>query len=79
MGEAIANLTSQANRLMPDLIRIRSTLPREEKTTKARLHLPLLSSLLHEHEMGGSDWIEQFIHGFPMTGEVGEPGVYDEC
>ena len=29
--------------------------------------------------MGGSVWIEQFIRGFPMIGEVGEPGVYDEC
>ena len=29
--------------------------------------------------MGGSEWIGQFIHGFPMIGEVGEPGVYNDC
>ena len=77
--EAIAKLTNQADRLTPDLVRIRSTVPYEGKITKVRLHLPLLSSLFREHGMGGSDWIEQFIHGFPMIGEVGEPGVYDEC
>ena len=78
-GETIAKLTNQANRLPPDLIRIRSTLPYEGETTKVRLHLPSLSSFLHEHGMGGSDWLEQFIRGFLMLGEVGEPGVYDGC
>ena len=56
-GETIARLTEQANRLTPGLIRIRLTLPDEGKTTKVRLHLPLLSSLVHEHGMAGSDWI----------------------
>ena len=41
--EAIARLTEQADDLMPDLIRIRSTLPSEDEATKVRLHLPLLS------------------------------------
>ena len=77
--EAIAGLTKQADDLMPDLIRIRSTLPSEDEATKVRLHLPLLCSLLRERGMGGSDWIEQFIHGCPTIGEVGEPGVYNEC
>ena len=77
--EAIARLARQAKDLSPDLLRIRSTLPSEDETARIRLHLPLLSTLLHEHGMGGSDWIEQFIHGFPMIGEVGGPGVYNEC
>ena len=72
-------MTNQANRLTPDLVRIRSTLPYEEKATKVRLRLPLLSLFLREHGMGGGDWIEQVIRGFPMIGEAGEPGVYDEC
>ena len=64
---------------MPDLVQIRSTLPSETEATKVRIHLPLLSSRLHEHGMGGSDRVDQFIHGFPMIGEVGEPGVNNEC
>ena len=52
--EATARLTRQANDLMPDLIRIRSTLPSEDAATKVRLHLPLLSSLLREHGMGAA-------------------------
>ena len=52
-----------------------STLPSEDEATNVRLHLPALSSLIHERGMGGSDWIVQFVRGFPTIGEVGEPGV----
>ena len=77
--EAIARLAKEAGDLTPDLVRTRSTLTSEDEGARERPHLPLLSSLLRERGMGGSDWIEQFIHGFPMIGEVGEPGVYNEC
>ena len=77
--EAIAKLAKQAGDLTPYLVRIRPTLSSEDEAAKVRLHLPLLSSLLRERGMGGSDWIEQFIHGFLMIREAGEPGAYNEC
>ena len=72
--EAIAKTSKRSDDLMPQLVQIRSTLSSEDEAAKVRLHLPLLSSLLREHGMGGSDWVEQFIHGFPMIGGWANPG-----
>ena len=48
----------------------------EGSETRARIHAPLLKELTQQNDMGGADWCDQFVFGFPALGELGEPRVY---
>ena len=50
----------------------------EQRTAQGELDLPLLAYTLEVMEMGGQERVTQFTVGFPITGEVAEPGVYPE-
>ena len=36
-----------------------------------------LSQLMNQHRMSGSRWIDQFAHGFPITGHLSQRFVYE--
>ena len=45
---------------------------------QGKINLPLLAHMLDELGMGGQKWIKQFTEGFPVIGDISEPGVYPE-
>ena len=61
---------------MPALHQLRASVDPSREPSRARLHAPLLKELLEENGMGGSEWCDKFVTGFPILGELGEPGVY---
>ena len=61
---------------MPILHQLRATVEPSKEASRSRIHVPLLKELLGENGMGGSEWCDQFVTGFPILGELGEPGVY---
>ena len=63
--EAIAELTERATELLPELGRARRLILPQYGATRARLHLPVIRSLLYENGMGGGRWVNQFLEGFP--------------
>ena len=48
----------------------------DREEARARVHVSLLRQLMEQAGMEGSDWSDQFASGFPMLGELGEPGTY---
>ena len=54
------------------------SLPDEQKAAQGKIKLPLLAHMLNELGMGGQKWVKQFTEGFPVMGELSEPGVYPE-
>ena len=72
----LAQVQQRAQDLMPILQRLRATVEPSKEASRARIHVPLLKELLEEAGMGGSNWCDQFVTGFPILGELGEPGVY---
>ena len=42
----------------------------------AKIYLPLLRKTMFGLEMGGSEWVDQFLAGFAIIGPVSEGGVY---
>ena len=56
----------------------KKSLTNEQKTVQGKINLPLLAHMLNELGMGGQVWVRQFTEGFPVIGEISEPGVYPE-
>ena len=56
------------------------SLPRERKQVQGKLNLTPLSlewsQVQGKFEMGGQLWPRQFVAGFPIAGDLAEPGVY---
>ena len=72
----LAQIQQRARELMPILQQLRATVEPSKEASRARIHVPLLKELLEKTGMGGSEWRDQFVTGFPILGELGEPGVY---
>ena len=72
----LAGIKKRSEELMPILQQLRATVEPSREASRARIHVPLLKELLEETGMGGSEWCDQFVTGFPILGELGEPGVY---
>ena len=72
----LSRIQERAQELMPVLHQLRAPVEPSEEPSRARLHVPLLEELLEENGMGGSEWRDEFVTGFPTLGELGEPGVY---
>ena len=72
----LTQIRQRARELMPFLHQLRATVEPSKKASRARIHVPLLKELLEKNGMGGSEWCDQFVTGFPILGELGEPGVY---
>ena len=72
----LARIRQRARELMPPLHQLRAAVEPSKEDSRARIHVPLLKELLEENGMGGSEWCDQFVTGFPILGELGEPGVY---
>ena len=72
----LARIQQRARELMPFLHQLRAAVEPSKEGSRARIHVPLLKELLEENGMGGSEWCDQFVSGFPILGELGEPGVY---
>ena len=47
----------------------------ERKAEQEKINLPHLAHMLNELGMGGQLWVRQFTEGFPVIGEISEPGV----
>ena len=73
--EKLEKLESKVPHLLPELHEIKNLSP-EHCDNQARLHVPLLKELSKLRDSGGSTWRDQFINGFPMIGELAEPGVW---
>ena len=73
---AIVAIRKRAQELMPVLHQLRASAEPFREHPRARLRVPLLKHLLEENGMGGSEWRGEFATGFPILGELGEPGVY---
>ena len=61
---------------MPVLHQLRASVEPSKEPSRARLRVLLLEELLEANGMGGSEWRDKFATGFPILGELGEPGVY---
>ena len=61
---------------MPVLHQLRAAAEPPKEVSRARIHVPPLKELLEDNGMGGSEWCGKFATGFPILGELGEPGVY---
>ena len=72
----LAQIQKGARELMPILHQLRATVAPPKEASRARIHVPLLKELLEKTGTGGSERRGQFVTGFPILGELGEPGVY---
>ena len=41
------------------------------------VHIALLAALTRNYDMGGKDWVSQFIFGFPLVGSLSQSGVWE--
>ena len=72
----LSRIQKRAQELMPVLHQLRAAAEPSKEASRARIHVPLLKELLEENGMGGSEWRDRFATGFPILGDLGEPGVY---
>ena len=72
----VASLRSLGARLDPLRAKWLDLSPPEIRQVSARLHLPLLKFVLHAFDMGGEEWVDSFIFGFPMVGLHSQKGVF---
>ena len=72
----LSRIQQRAHELMPILHQLRASADPSREPSRARLHVPLLKELLAENGVGGSEWCDKCVTGFPISGELGEPGVY---
>ena len=47
-----------------------------QKAAQGKINLPLPAHMLNELGMGGQLWVKQFTDGFPVVGEIPEPGEW---
>ena len=66
----LAKLECNAERFTLRPNEIRDGLAIERVETRARLHTPFLRELLRAHGMGGAEWRDQSVRGFPMLRDV---------
>ena len=61
--------------------RWRESLSTDQMKVQGKINLPLLAIMLEKLGMGGQKWVKQFQDGFPIVGDLEEPGVYpaQEC
>ena len=61
--------------------RWRESLSTDQMKVQGKINLPLLAIMLEKLGMGGQKWVKQFQEGFPIVGDLEEPGVYPvhEC
>ena len=72
----LSRIHQRAQELTPILQQLRATVEPSRQASRARIHVPLLKELLEKNGMGGPEWRDKFVTGFPILGELGEPGVF---
>ena len=72
----LPRIQQRADELTPCLHKLRSAVGPSREPTRARIRAPLLKELSRENGTVGSEWRDQFATGFPISGELGEPGGY---
>ena len=72
----LSRIQQRAQELMPILRQLRATAEPSRETSRARIHVPSLKELLGKNGMGGSEWCDKFVTGFPSLGELGDPSAY---
>ena len=72
----LSRIQQRAHELMPTLYQLGASADPSREPSRARLHVPLRKELLAENGMGGSEWRGKFVAGFPILGEIAEPGVF---
>ena len=75
-SKRLRKIKGRARALLPGLQKLIDGIDPERSGTRAKLQVPLLIEPTQQRKMGGSDWCDQFASGFPMMGELGEPGEF---
>ena len=77
-GDQISRLAEIEFRCRKATRKWRNSLSEDQKKVQGKVNLPLLAIMLEKLGMGGQLWVRQFQNGFPIVGNLEEPGVYPQ-
>ena len=75
-GAQIGRSSSLVRGCLPTQEQWFNSTPESIRGEQARFQAVAYHQLMRHFDLGGADWVRQFIFGFPTTGILSQPGVF---